>query len=207
MAEDIKNLIEKIQQEGIKIAQDKAKEIETQAAKVAERLLREAKGQAEGLISEANERISKMQEKQKTLLAQAGRDLLLVLRKEINASLDKLIGLEVKNTLTPDALTKIIIELIEGYGGKNGGQIAVSLRKEDLGLLEKGLLHKLQEEVKKGLTLKAEDDIQGGFVISYDGGKSQCDFSDKALAEYIGAYLKPKLAEILKDAVSSKYKE
>ena len=203
MAEDIKNLIEKIQQEGIKIAEDKAKEIEARARKEAGRILQEAQDKAEKLSSDANERISKMQEKQKTLLAQAGRDLLLVLRKEINASLDKLVGLEVKNTLTPDLLTKIISELIKGYSGKSEGQIAVSLRKEDLELLEKGLLHKLQEEVKKGLTLKAGDDIQAGFVISYDGGKSQCDFSDKALAEYIGAYLKPKLAELLKGATTS----
>ncbi|OGX30488.1 MAG: hypothetical protein A3G37_01870 [Omnitrophica WOR_2 bacterium RIFCSPLOWO2_12_FULL_46_30] len=203
MAEDIKNLIEKIQQEGIKIAEDKAKEIEARARKEAGRILQEAQDKAEKLSSDANERISKMQEKQKTLLAQAGRDLLLVLRKEINASLDKLVGLEVKNTLTPDLLTKIISELIKGYSGKSEGQIAVSLRKEDLELLEKGLLHKLQEEVKKGLTLKAGDDIQAGFVISYDGGKSQCDFSDKALAEYIGAYLKPKLAELLKGAATS----
>ena len=203
MAEDIKNLIEKIQQEGIKIAEDKAKEIEARARKEAGRILQEAQDKAEKLSSDANERISKMQEKKKTLLAQAGRDLLLVLRKEINASLDKLVGLEVKNTLTPDLLTKIISELIKGYSGKSEGQIAVSLRKEDLELLEKGLLHKLQEEVKKGLTLKAGDDIQAGFVISYDGGKSQCDFSDKALAEYIGAYLKPKLAELLKGAATS----
>ena len=202
MAEDIKNLIEKIQQEGVKIAEDKAKEIESRAHKEAERLLQEAKAKAEKLTNDANEQISKMQVKQKTLLAQAGRDLLLVLRKEINASLDKLIGLEVKNTLTPDVLTRIIVELIKSYGGKSEGQIAVSLRKEDLGLLEKGLLHKLQEEVKKGLTLKAEDDIQGGFVISYDNGKSQYDFSDKALAEYIGSYLKPKLAEIFKEAAA-----
>src|SRR3989338_169670 len=203
MAEDIKNLIEKIQQEGIKIAEDKAKEIEARARKEAGRILQEAQDKAEKLSSDANERISKMQEKQKTLLAQAGRDLLLVLRKEINASLDKLVGLEGKNTLTPDLLTKIISELIKGYRGKSEGQIAVSLRKEDLELLEKGLLHKLQEEVKKGLTLKAGDDIKAGFVISYDGGKSQCDFSDKALAEYIGAYLKPKLAELLKGAATS----
>lgn len=203
MAEDIKNLIEKIQQEGIKIAQDKAKEIETQAAKVAERLLQEAKDQAERFISEAKERVSKMEEKQKTLLVQAGRDLLIVLRKEIDAVLDKLISLEVKNALTPSVLTKVITELVENYGGQSEGRAIVSLRKEDLELLEKSFLHKLQEEVKKGISLKAADDIQAGFVISYDGGKSQCDFSDQALAEYIGSYLKPKLAELLKAAASS----
>lgn len=203
MTEDIKNLIEKIQQEGIKIAQDKAKEIETRAAKVAEHILQEAKDQAERFISEANERVSKMEEKQKTLLAQAGRDLLIVLRKEIDAVLNKLISLQVKNTLTPGVLTNVITELVKNYSGQGESQIVVSLRKEDLELLEKGFLHKLQEEAKKGISLKAADDIYGGFVISYDAGKSQCDFSDKALAEYIGAYLKPKLADILKDALSS----
>lgn len=203
MAEDIKNLIEKIQQEGIKIAQDKAKEIETRAAKEAERLLKEAEDQAERFISEAGERVGKMEEKQKTLLAQAGRDLLIVLRKEIDAILNKLISLQVKNTLTPGLLTNVITELVKNYSGQSEGRVMVSLRKEDLELLEKGFLHKLQEEVKKGIQLKAADDIYGGFLISYDGGKSQCDFSDKALAEYIGAYLKPKLAELLKGATSS----
>lgn len=203
MAEDIKNLIEKIQQEGIKIARDKAAEIEAQAAKAAERLLQEAEGQAEKLISEAKERVSKMEEKQKTLLVQAGRDLLIVLRKEIDAILGKLISLEVKNALTPILLTKVITELVENYGGQSEGRTIVSLREEDLKLLEKSFLHKLQEEAKKGISLKAADDIRAGFVISYDGGKSQCDFSDQALAEYIGSYLKPKLAELLKAAASS----
>ncbi|OGX25677.1 MAG: hypothetical protein A3J51_01710 [Omnitrophica WOR_2 bacterium RIFCSPHIGHO2_02_FULL_45_21] len=203
MAEDIKNLIEKIQQEGIKIAQDKAKEIEARTHREAERLLKEAKDQAERFVREAGERAGKMEEKQKTLLAQAGRDLLIVLRKEIDAILNKLISLEVKNALTPGVLTNVITELVKNYSGQSEGQVIVSLRKEDLELLEKGFLHKLQEEVKKGVSLKAADDIYGGFLISYDGGKSQCDFSDRALAEYIGSYLKPKLAELLKGAVSS----
>lgn len=202
MAEEIKNLIEKIQQEGVKIAEDKAREIEVRAHKEAERILQEAKDKAEKLSSDANERLSKMQEKQKTLLAQAGRDLLLVLRKEINVVLDKLIRLEVKNTLTPEMLTRILVELIKNHSQKEQGRIVVSLNREDLGLLENSLLHKLQEEVKKGISLKAEDDLRGGFAISYDAGKSQYDFSDKALAEYIGSYLKPKLAELFKEATA-----
>lgn len=202
MAEDIKNLIEKIQQEGIKTAQEKAKEIEAQAAKEAARLLQEAKDQAERFIREAGERVNKMEEKQKTLLEQAGRDLLIVLRKEIGALLHRIISLEVKNALAPEALAKLIMELVKNYSRQAEGQTIVSLNQEDLEFLEKGFLSKLQEEVKKGVSLKPADDIQGGFVISYDGGKSQCDFSDQALAEYIGVYLKPKLAEILKEATA-----
>ena len=48
--------------------------------------------------------------------------------------------------------------------------------------------------------LKPAEDILGGFTISFDSGKSQFDFTDQALAEYIGQYLKPKLEEILQAA-------
>ncbi|PIW68507.1 MAG: V-type ATP synthase subunit E, partial [Candidatus Omnitrophica bacterium CG12_big_fil_rev_8_21_14_0_65_42_8] len=53
-------------------------------------------------------------------------------------------------------------------------------------------------EAKKGIVVRASDEISVGFTISFDAGKSQYDFTDKALAEYIGVYLKPKLSEILK---------
>ena len=56
MAEEIKELIEKIQQEGIQIAEDKARQIEAQAREQAEEILLEAKQQAAKIISEAEEK-------------------------------------------------------------------------------------------------------------------------------------------------------
>jgi len=202
MAEDIKILIEKIQQEGVKVAEDKARQIEDEAKERAEQIVEEAKNKAGKIINEARDSVSKMEEKQKTLLAQAARDLLLVLRKEINAVFEGIISVHVKDTLTPEALTKIITALVKDYGAQGKNEIIVSLKKEDLEALEKGFLRKLQEEIKKGIMLKASDELNAGFLISFDTGKSQCDFSDKALADYIGAYLKPKLAEILKEATA-----
>ena len=84
MAEDIQGLIEKINQEGVKSAEDNARRIKEQALLEAEGIVAKAKAQAQGLLSEAKDAISKLEEKEKTLLSQAGRDMLLVLRKEIN---------------------------------------------------------------------------------------------------------------------------
>ena len=47
--------------------------------------------------------------------------------------------------------------------------------------------------MEKKIILKPAEEISGGFTISFDNGKSCYDFTDKALAEYIGTYLKPKL--------------
>ena len=200
MAQDIKNLIEKIQQDGIRVAEEKAKEIENQARREVTQILEKAKTEAARLISEAKEEIGRAKEEQKTFLAQAGRDLLLALRKEISAMLERIILQEVKDTLTPEAMYKIIAEVIKGSSLEE--EIVISLNKVDLANLEKEFLRKLKEETRKGVVLKPSEEISGGFIISFDRGKSHFDFSDKALVEYIGTYLKPKLAELLKSAVS-----
>ncbi|MBI3990760.1 MAG: hypothetical protein HY350_01285 [Candidatus Omnitrophica bacterium] len=197
MAEDIKSLIEKINQEGIAAAREKAADIESKASIEAGEILEKAKRQVQKLLSDANEQILRMREKEKSLLVQSGRDLLLTLRQEINAMLDKLIVRELHDSLTPENLFKILSAAIKSSCHEKETEIIVSLNKDDLKKLESGFLAKLKAEVKKEIILKPSDSVQGGFVVSFDAGKSQFDFSDKALAEYIGIHLKPKLKEIL----------
>lgn len=197
MTEEIKTLIEKINQEGVIAGEEKAKAIESQARIKAEGILNQVKAQAERLISEAQDNISKMQEKEKKLLEQAARDTILVLRQEINAMLDRLVVKEVDKALTPEGLFKILSMIIQAACANTKGEIIVTLNKEDLQALESGFLAQLKDKVKQEIVLRPAENIHGGFIISYDAGKSQFDFSDKALAEYIGTYLKPKLKEIL----------
>ena len=201
MAEEIRDLIEKINQEGIKAAEEKAHEIEAAAKLRANEVLAQARFEAEKIIAAAQERIRREDEKEKTLIAQAGRDLLLSLRKEINAMLGRIVVSDIRQTLTPEALFKILSEMIKKYGAGEGGDIVVLLKKEDLETLEKNFLHKLQEATKKKIVLRPAEEISGGFTISFDSGKSCYDFTDKALAEYIGTYLKPKLNQILQEAM------
>jgi V/A-type H+-transporting ATPase subunit E len=199
MAEDIKGLIEKIQQEGIKAAEDKAREIESAAKKEAEAIIKKAQADVNKLLAEAKEKIATEEKSSRTLLSQAGRDLLLSLRKEINALLDKIIQARVREALSAEEISKIIFSLIKDYKGQDKEEIIVSLKKEDLEKLEKHFLGELKEHSKKGITLKPSEDILGGFTISFDAGKSQFDFTDQALAGYISLYLKPKLGTILQE--------
>src|SRR5674476_114356 len=90
MAEEIRDLIEKINQEGIKAAEEKAQNIETAAKQRADEILTQAKLEAEEMIASAKDRIRREDETGKTLLSQAGRDLLLSLRKEVNAMLGRI---------------------------------------------------------------------------------------------------------------------
>ncbi|MDO8873046.1 MAG: hypothetical protein Q7V05_10005 [Methanoregula sp.] len=201
MAEEIRDLIEKINQEGIRAAEEKAQNIEAAAKQRADDILAQAKLEAEEMIAAAKDRIFCEDEKEKTLLAHAGRDLLLSLRTEINAMLGRIVVSELQQALTPEALSRLLLEVARNYSAGESSDITVLLNKEDMETLEKNFMYKLREETKKKIILRPAEEISGGFTISFDSGKSCYDFSDKALAEYIGTYLKPKLNQILQEAI------
>ncbi|MGB4235840.1 MAG: hypothetical protein WBJ52_07230 [Methanoregulaceae archaeon] len=196
MPEEIRDLIEKIQQEGIQAAEEKAKIIEDDARHKADAILSRARAEAEELISAAHERIQRDDERERALLAQAGRDLLLSLRQEINAMLGQIVVSDVREVLTPEALYRLILEIASNYSTTDQSDIIVSLNEKDLNLLEQHYLRQLRQETERGITLQCGEEIRGGFTISFDSGKSCYDFSDKALARYIIMCLKPKLNRI-----------
>jgi vacuolar-type H+-ATPase subunit E/Vma4 len=201
MPEEIKDLIEKIQQEGIQVAEEKARVIEDEARQKAEAILSRARAEADAMISAAAERIRLEDEREKALLAQAGRDLLLSLRQEINAMLGRIVVSDIREVLTPEALHNLILEIIRNYSTTEQSDIIISLSENDLDLLEQHYLRQLRQEAARGITLHRGEEIQGGFTISFDGGKSCYDFTDAALAGYIITYLKPKLQMILERSV------
>ena len=203
MVEDLKSLIEKINQEGIKAAEDKAQEIEAEAKKRGDDIIKRAEEEAEKIVANAKAEVAKMEKSGEESIRQAGRNLIISLRKEIAFMLDGLIKSSVRDELSPGEMAKIINSLIKNYKDKETGDIVVLLNKEDLKKIEKTYLTKLKDEVKKGVTLRPSEEIQAGFLISYDSGKSHYDFTDNALAEYMSLYLKPKLSELLKGASSS----
>ena len=200
MAEEIKSLIEKIRQEGILAAQKKAEEIELQAKAKAQEMIAAAKVQANRLVSDAKAKEDQFKKSSEEALKQSARDIMLSLRKEINAMLDKIAIAKIHEILTPSELSRIIAGLIKNIQSKDSGQIVISLSKEDLKKLEGTFLKEIKDEVKKDIILKPSEEVISGFIISYDSGRSCYDFSDKSLAEYIGTYLKPKLKGILENS-------
>lgn len=201
MTEDIQDLIDKIHQDGIKAAERKAQVIEDEARQRADAIVLQAKRDAEKMLSDAKERIALEDERERALLAQAGRDLLLSLREEIHAMLGQIVASDIRQALTPETLFRLLIEIFRNYATESGGEMWVSLNKSDKELLERHYLQRLNQEMGRKILLKQGDDVHGGFTISFDIGKSRYDFTDKALADYIGTYLKPKLNTILQGAV------
>lgn len=200
MAEELKELIEKIQHEGVKVAEEKAAAIDAQAKRRAEETIKNAEREAGRIMAEAKAQIERLEQGAKDSVKQAARDTMLSLRKEIDSVLGRLVSAHVHQALTADELGRILATIVKGCGSVHKDEIIISVRREDLAHIEKALISELGQEVKKGITLKTSADIRGGFLISYDRGKSYFDFSDKSLAEYLASQLKTGLADIVKEA-------
>lgn len=198
MAKEIKDLIAKIQEEGIKIAEARAREIEAKALAQAQLIIAQALAQAKKITTFAQEQADNTKRSTEAYLGQAGRDFLITLRAQINALLDKLVAENIRQSLNPEELYKIILALIKGAIDKEGSQVIVTLSAQDRKHLEKFFLKKLIEETKSQIVLKSSDEIGAGLRISFDTGKSHFDFSETALAEYITVNIKPELGRILK---------
>ena len=208
MSEQLKNLLNKIKSEGIQAAEDRAREIESDAQKEAENIVGEAKKQAKKIIGDAKADTQKMKKSGEASLKQASRDLMLSVKNEIKKVFDKIIIAEVDNSLNTKELTSILNKLIEKYAQKNAqnSDIKVLLNKEDLKKLEDTFIAKLKTKFKEKIEFKPASDVNAGFVISFDKGSSYYEFTDEALAECLSSYLNEKLSELLKDSASKKKK-
>jgi V/A-type H+-transporting ATPase subunit E len=199
MSDQIKELIEKINQEGVVAGQEKAAQIEKQAKVEAETLVRKAQAQAKKIIEDAQAKAERLESSSREALKQAGRDLLLSLKEQILELLERLMVKDVAAALTAEELLQMISGIIKECRGQAGKQAVVYLSAQDKSKLEAHFLNKLKSELINGIELRQKDDIHAGFMISFDSGKSHFDFSDKALAQYLQMQVKPKVAEILKD--------
>ncbi len=200
MAEKLKGLLEKINEEGVKQAEEKARAIELKAKNAAEKILKDARHQAQKIVEGAETEAEKTRETTEMALKQASRDLMLSLKDEIKKIFNKIIAGDTAKVMSGQDMAGILGDLIEGYIEGNGksSDVAVLLKKEDLARLKETSITKLKQRLKEGVEFRPSANINAGFSISFDKGKSFFDFTDEGLSEALCAYLNPELSRLLK---------
>lgn len=200
MSEKLKELLEKINQEGVKQAEKKARAIESEARNQAQTIVNEAKSEAQRIIKEAKGAARKTKQASEIALKQAGRDLTLSLKDDIRNIFDRIIAAETSKAISHEEIIAILKDLIGKFADKKGeiSDVRVLLRKEDLQKVREGFLSKLKHALKDGMEFRPASNINAGFSISFDKGKSFFDFTDEGLVGALCAYLNPELAGLLK---------
>lgn len=197
----LQELIEQIKKDGVEAAETQAEVILKSATDEAEKIISDAKAQAYKIMSEAkaeNERTVKSSE---DAIRQAGRNLLISFRESVTKELNAIIGENVSSVYSSDALSQLIIKAVEGWAAKpDAEEITVILGSEDLKNLETIIQDELKAKMLTGVTLKANDNFDGGFRIAVNGDGVYYDYSQEAVTDMLSNYLSPKITALLKEA-------
>ncbi len=200
MSEKLKELLNKINEEGVQKAEENAKAIELMAKKDADKILKDAKSEARRIVEDAKSKAAKKDQATELALKQAARDLVLSLKDEIKKMFHKIVSGEISKAMSSENMADILKDLIEAYLKEDGkaSDIKVLLKKEDLERLKKSFIAKLKDRLKDGVEFRPSPNINYGFSISFDKGKSFFDFTDEGLKEALCAYLNPEVTRLLK---------
>ena len=197
MDAQLQEIIETIKNEGVKNAEARQQEIIENANAKAQSIIEDAKKEAESIVSNAKQEAQKHEASGKAALQQAGRDLILTVRSEIEKLFDKVINEATGEALTGEKLADAIVAALSNWDESKVGDLQLLLPEDKQKEVEEGLKSRLADAMKKGLEIKPVSNVQAGFRISTKDGSAYYDFSDEGIAEMLSAFVSPRLAELL----------
>ena len=197
----LQELIDQIKNDGVAVAEIEAKSIVDAAKAEADRLVADAQAQADKILANAKAENERMVKSSKDAIRQAGRNLLISFRDSVARELKAIVGENINAVYSSEALAQLIVNVVECWANRpDAEEISVILNTDDLKALESTLLAALKDRMLKGVTLKANDNFDGGFRISVNGGGAYYDYSAEAVVDMLSNYLSPRVAELLKEA-------
>ena len=197
----LNELIEQIKKDGVDAAETQAAAIIDSARAEAEKIIADAKAQADKMIADAKSENAKAVKSGEDALRQAGRNLLISFRESVTKELRAIVGENVNGVYLSDEFAKLIVTAVEGWAGKPEAEdVTVILNADDLAKLEETVLAALKAKISGGVTLKSNDNFDGGFRIAVNNGAVYYDYSAEAVTDMLSAYLSPRVAALLKEA-------
>lgn len=201
MEVQLQELIDQIKKDGVEAAEAEAKSIVDSAKAQAEKIISDAQAQAEKILLNVKNESEKTVKSSEDAIRQAGRNLLISFRESISKELKVVASENVTAVYSSDSAAKLIVKVVECWASKPDAEdISVILNNEDLKSLEETLLAALKEKLFKGVTLKANDNFDGGFRIAVNNGAAYYDYSAEAVTDMLSNYLSPRVTELLKEA-------
>jgi len=195
----LESLIDKIKKEGVLEAKKSSEEIISSAKKKAEEILSLAKREAQGIKAKAEVEAEKVKRNTQSVLNQAVRDTLLLVKEKITAELDKILKEETDKALTPEFTAGLISRVVDNWASDKE-QLEVLASEGERENLKNLLLAKLKDKARDKLVIKAGRDISKGFRIGVKGGEVYYDFSGEAIAEILKELVNPLVKKILDGA-------
>ena len=191
MAEELQQLLEKIQRDGVDKANAEAKAILDKANAEAKGIVEKAKEEAAATTAKAEADAQAFADRAKETIGQAARDTVMEVKNGVNKLFEGLLARDVNAALADNAAA-LAADAVKALAAGSDAQVAANAK------LAEALRAQLAAGAAKGVTVVTDESVGTGFSVRLDGGRVEHDFSEKAITAALAKRLRPDLAKIVK---------
>ncbi len=199
MAEELQGLLDKIQQDGVAKAEAASKTLVDEATSQAAAIVKAAEATAAKLIADAEVDAQQFEQRARSSLQQAARDLVLTVGGALDGALAKVVAAQTDIALTGETLGKIIEAAVAAYAADGA---TVSLAAEQQADVQRYFDAALSAAARDGVTLASDNGVVSGFTVRLDDERVTHDFTGKAISAALCELLRPDLAAIVNEAAA-----
>ena len=192
MAEELQQLLEKIQRDGVDKANAEAAAIVAKAKAEADAIVKKAQEDAAAAEAKGKADAEAYAERAKETISQAARDTMLKVKDDVTKLLTKLIAEDVTAALATEAVPLAAAAVKELVTGSATAEIAAAPKLVD------ALRAQLAAQAQGGVKVVSDETTGAGFTVSLDNGRVEHDFTDAAIADALAQRLRADLAAFLK---------
>ena len=189
MAEELQQLLEKIQRDGVDKAEADAKAIVAKAEADAKAIAAKAEADAKAIVAKAEADAKAFEARAAETVRQAARDTVLEVKEGVMRLLEGLLAQDVKAALASNAAA-LAAEAIKALSAETA-EVAANAQ------LAEALRAQLAASAANGVTVVTDESVGAGFSVRLDGGRVEHDFSEKNIAAALAKRLRPDLAKIV----------
>jgi len=195
----LKELIDKIKNDGVKDAEESAARILSDAKEQAAAIIRNAQNDADKIRETAVADAEKSERSGREALRQAGRDLILTVKAEIEALFGKVLEKETAEVLDSSLLPELVSAAVKSLSSLDEADLEVLIPENRFSEAERALQARLSSDFASGVEIRPFKGLDAGFRVSKKDGSAFYDFSDTEIAAMLGRYLNPRLANLLSE--------
>ena len=196
MTQDLQQLLDKIQRDGVDKAQAEADQLLAKANVQAKAILDTAHAEATAIKANARQEAESFENRAEETMRQAARDTVLNVEKAVTRLLERLLTKDVEDTFDrkEDMVSSLAAEAVRAYiSGGDGIQVAASAKLADV------LRSKLAAmAADNGVEVVTNEAAGTGFLVRLADGRIEHAFTGHAVAEALSRHLRPRLAALMK---------
>ncbi|MDA3930298.1 MAG: V-type ATP synthase subunit E [Prolixibacteraceae bacterium] len=197
MDQKLKELTEKLFNEGVSKGNEQANQIIADANQKSDEIIANAEAKAKTIVAEAEKKAADLDKNTKSELQLASGQMVNALEQEItNLVNGKIVTSTIKNATNDTAfIQQLILAAVTNWAKKQDLLVVVSpANKKEV---ESYFASQAKNLLDKGLTIKSANNIKAGFQVGPADGSYKVSFTQSDFIEFFKEFISPKVVELL----------